>query len=185
MGNSIRQKLAKGKKIKQFRVGNHLSMVNLSTITGISVTAISRIENGGDYNPVHLDTICSLMGITAKNLLKTDISEISKKAVSERIAIQLKKNGITKTGASKIKYERENYYGPSRLVKRTIEDGFLQEYRVVSEIKEFIEIEYGVTLHSSSITNALNRKKGIMSKKSGVADYKAYMYGRSLNRPVK
>lgn len=182
MANQEEDLIKIGEKVKQFREDNAFSVVNFGKITGTSAAAISRIENGGKYSQAKLSAVCAIIGVKAEDLINTDITQIPKEEIAERINEQVKKFGILKTEFAQIKRERANYHGPSYLVRKAMEDGFLSKYRMVGEIQSHIYEEYGVTLKSSSITNALFRKSGIVYQSSGTAKYHLYKYVRPKTR---
>jgi len=179
MASKKQELIAKGQKIKDFRLSLGFSMVNLATLSGISPATISRIENGGKYTPKKLETICELFGIQVNELEKSDLSKISKDDIYKRISDQVKRTGITRTEFSLIRKETKTFHGPSYLIKMSIEDGFLNKFREVGEVQDHIQNEYGVQLLSSSITNALMRKDGIIFQPSGKANYNKYKFVKS------
>lgn len=179
MATKKHELIAKGQKIRDFRLSLGFSMVNLSRLTGISPATISRIENGGDYMPKKLASICNLFGVEVSDLLKIDLTKISKDHIYRRISDKVKREGITRVEFSLIKKKTKTFHGPSYLIKRSIEDGFLGQFREVAEVQDHIEREYGVRLFSSSITNALMRKDGIVFKPTGKANYNKYKFVKS------
>lgn len=182
MADKIQDLIKIGEKVKAFREANSFSMTNFAKITGVSAPTLCRIEKGGNYTKGKLDAVCAIMGIDSEDLLKTDVLRIPLESVREQIASQVKKLGLRKTELNQIKREQADFHGPSYLVKRAMEEGFLNKFREVNEIQRFIEEEYGVTLLSSSITNALFRKKGIVYRPSGTAKYNQYKYVRGKSK---
>lgn len=182
MANKVKDLVKIGKKIKQFREGNAFSLVNFAIVTGVSAATLSRIENAGQYSQEMLDPICAIMGINAEDLLTTDVRKIPKEQIADRIADQVEKRGIRKTEFNQINRKRKSFHGPSYLVRQAMEDGFLSQFRHVNEIQTYIRDEYGITLISSSITNALNRKEDIVYRPSGISNYKQYKFVRRKSK---
>lgn len=168
-----------GNKVKEFREANGFSLINFAIVTGVSSATLSRIENGGNYTQNKLEAVCVIIGVQPDELLKTNILEIPKEKTAYRIKEQVRKIGVHQSDIQLISAERKIFHGPSYLVKRAIADGYLSKFRKVSEIQAYIEQEYGISLYSSSVTNALMRKDGIVYQLSGVANYYEYKFVRS------
>lgn len=178
MANDSKDLIKMGKKVRQFREENAYSLQNFATITGVSVSSLSRIENAGQYSKALLNKVCAIMGITSEDLLTTDVRKISKKEIDNRVRRQYLRLGLKKDKVNEINKTRETFHGPSYLVRQTIQLGFLDQFRLVGEVRDFIHNEFGVILISSSITNALNRLNCIIVKPSGIGKYNYYKIDR-------
>jgi len=163
-----------GQHLQELRVRLGYSLVSLSSITGVSPATISRMENGSQITLNKLELVCRVLGITLEELSKKSYINISTEQFHANIKKQIRKLPLSSAAYKTINEKAQKFHGPSYLVKMSIEDGYLNQYREVREVQEHIQSKYDTRIVSSIITNALKRNKQIVYAPSERTNYLKY-----------
>src|SRR5690606_25410528 len=126
--------------------------------------------------------ICDVLDITVNELLSNDVSDIQTSDLYKRIENKSRQLGIPKSELRKINKKAASALGPTLLISKSIDDGYLNEFREVQELQRHIYDDSGTQLSSTMISNALTRRPDIIHTTSGNSRKLKYKFDNSKKK---
>jgi len=166
-----------GVRLSRIRKEALLTLDALSSISQISKSTLSRIENGStSFEYSHIKVLADVFGMTELDF-QNPKSEIPNFTQSKSSILKFIKKKNLQISSSEIyrKKTRTSFF-----VDKMIESDFLKgKEKTMKEIVEYCNNEFGVSLVGSDISNILKRKKKagliVIVKKE---DYNGFYYSK-------
>ena len=185
MGKNKLDRKQLGQNFRELRKRQGYTLQDLQNIFGVSAPTICRMENGSQSTTKNLEFFCKILGITLEELYSRRYKNITPATFQANINKHINILPLSAASYKRINAKAEKSHGPSYLAKMAVEDGFLNEFREVREVQEYIQSKYNIPLVSSTITNALKRNTAIIHKQSDRRGHLKYKYNNPQKSPRK
>jgi transcriptional regulator with XRE-family HTH domain len=174
ISNALRKRKM-GQVLKTLREKSYISRSALTHLTGISGSTICRIENGrANIQAYSFDRVCMFFEIYPEDLLDLSPEVISEIARKKRLNPYIIDGNADQNAGIMVVESQASFLKHTRIIELLVNEGHLNKFKRVSEIKQLILDNYQKSIPSSVISNALKSNKNIKCVQPAKKNYKLY-----------
>ena len=155
-----------GNNLFRLREKANINRELLAKIAGIGTSTLFRLEMMKQRVLIEtLQKVCNVYGITIDQAYHLNPDQYTSEELQSTINHFRKVHRIDVVSASTLNAKISKFQGITFYIKKMADDGHLNDYRSVSELRAILNRNYEAKFTPQEITNGLKNKKYIISQK--------------------